>query len=461
MKLIDNFAARYWKTITKVGGKPRTDKKMNPMNKKTAYNSGIFILLVYLNLAAGSLFAASPNSVSPLYSDDLIAAKINALSGHIEFKYTKEVKDYIRRYTKPGRSGSEQILGRIPVYFPVFEEKLNNRQLPAELKVLAIVESHLDVRAYSKAGAAGLWQLIKGTARQYDLSVRNNFDERYSVEASTDAALDYLSDLYNQFDDWTLALAAYNCGPGNIRKAIRRSGGKRGFWQIIKYLPKETRNYVPKFIAISYLLQHYKEYGIEPKMPDKRYFETAEANVYKHLTFSEISAVTGVPMEVIKRMNYEYRKNYIPANTKGYKLTLPKQAIYDLVEYYNNDQIVFSKEHNYDFSKYILRNFSKEVAQELLGTKYKYDIEVLQLRKPHIVTTLNTNVELDKPVMDIEDYNISQFEASFIYHELKPGESIDQIASEYSVKLEDVMRWNNIRYSDPPKTGAIIRIDRQ
>ncbi len=431
------------------------------MNKKTAYYSGIFILLVYLNLATGSLFASSADSNIPMYSDENIAAKINDLGGHIEFKYTKEVKDYIRRYTKPGRSGSEKILGRIPVYFPVFEEKIKDKKLPEELKVLAIVESHLDVGAYSKAGAAGLWQLIKGTARQYDLSVRKNFDERYSVEESTDAALDYLSDLYGQFNDWTLALAAYNCGPGNVRKAIRRSGGKRDFWKIIKYLPKETRNYVPKFIAISYLLEHYKEYGIEPQMPDKRYFETAEAIVYKHLTFREISDVTNVPMDVIRKMNYAYRKNYIPANSKGYKLTLPKHALYSLLEYYNYNQIEFSKDHNYDFSKYILNNFSREIAMELLGSKYKYDIEVLQVRKPKIIFTENNKkLKLGNKIVDISKYKVNQFESSFIYHELKPGESIDQIAMDYGVKMEDVMRWNDIHLSSPPRSGSILKIEK-
>jgi len=439
----------------------RPIKKMNPMNKKTAYYSGIFILLVYLNLTTGSLFAAKANSNYPMNSDKNIEAKVNDLSGHIEFKYTKEVKDYIKKYTKPGRSGSEKILGRIPVYFPVFEKKINDRNLPEELKVLAIVESHLNVGAYSKAGAAGLWQLIKGTARQYDLSVRNNFDERYAVEASTDAALDYLSDLYGQFGDWTLALAAYNCGPGNVRKAIRRSGGKRDFWKIIKYLPKETRNYVPKFIAISYLLEHFREYGIEPQVPDKRYFETAEAVVYKHLTFREISDLTGVPMEVIKKMNYAYRKNYIPANTKGYKLTLPVQALYTLLDYYDNNQIEFSKEHNYDFSKYILNNFSREVAMELLGSKYKYDVEVLQVRKPHFISSsVNGNVKLDNPAIDIKNYKTNKFKSSFVFHELKPGESIDEVATEYNVKLEDVMRWNNIYISTPPKSGAILRIEK-
>ncbi len=436
-------------------------KKINPMNKKTAYYSGIFILLVYLNITTGSLFASAPDSHNSVYSDENIAAKINNLGGNIKFKYTKEVKDYIRRYTKPGRSGSEEILGRIPVYFPVFEEKIKNRQLPEELKVLAIVESHLDVGAYSKAGAAGLWQLIKGTAKQYDLSVRRNFDERFSVEESTDAALDFLSDLYAQFNDWTLALAAYNCGPGNVRKAIRRSGGKRDFWKIMKYLPKETRNYVPKFIAISYLLEHYKEYGIEPQLPDKRYFETAEATVYKHLTFSEISDITNVPMDVIRKMNYAYRKNYIPANSKGYKLTLPKQALYTLLEYYNYDKIEFSKENNYDFSKYILDNFPREIAMELLGSKYRYDIEVLQVRKPKIVFTENNVRRLPgNKMVDVSKYKVDQFESSFVYHELKPGESIEKVAMDYGVKPEDVMRWNDIHLVSPPRSGSMLKIEK-
>ncbi len=417
------------------------------------------MLLVYLNVATGSLFASSADSAYPSYED--VAKSISNLGKNIEFKYTPEVRKYINKYTKPGKSGSEQILGRIPVYFPVFEQKLKKRNLPKELKVLAIVESHLNVEAYSKAGAAGLWQLIKGTARQYDLTVRRNYDERYSVEESTDAALNFLSDLYGQFNDWTLALAAYNCGPGNVRKAIRRAGGKRDFWKIMRYLPKETRNYVPKFIAISYLLEHYREYGIQPDVPDKRFFETADAIVYKHLTFRKISDVTGVPFEIIKKMNYAYRKNYIPANTKGYKLTLPKQALFALLEYDNYDRIEFDKEHNYDFSKYILNSFPSEVAQQLLGSKYRFDIDILDVRIPQIVSmTGYSNFKLKKPVLDLGKIGINQYKSSFVYRELLPGETIIEIADEYRVKPEDIMRWNDIHLSSPPKSGVILRIER-
>ena len=428
------------------------------MNKKTAYYSGIFILFVYLNITAGNLFAASyPNSNSG-YKDDDIANKISNLGGAINFKYTPEVRDYIIKYTKPGRSGAERILGKIPVYFPVFEDKIKAKNLPEELKVLAIIESHLNVEAYSKAGAAGLWQLIRGTARQYKLKVGRSIDERYSVEESTEAALDFLSDLYDQFGDWTLALAAYNCGPGNVRKAIRRSGGERDFWKIKKYLPKETRNYVPKFVAVSYLLKNFREYGIQPEVPDRRYFETADAKVYRHLTFKEISSITGVPMEMIKKMNYSYRRNYIPANTIGYKLTLPKSALFTLLENDGFRQIEFNKEHNYDFSKYILNNFPREVAIDLLGSKYKWDIDILDINIPLLsVSSSGSSIEM-LPAADVISAKKELEISNFRFHELKSGETLSDVAMEYNVRLEDLLRWNDIHFSSPPQMGSRLMI---
>lgn len=428
------------------------------MNKKTAYNSGIFILLIYLNLTAVFSYAAGYPSYSTESGDDLIADKITDLSSDINFKYTPEVKEYIKRYTKPGRSGSERILGKIPVYFPVFEEKIKARNLPEELKVLAIVESHLNVEAYSKAGAAGLWQLIKGTAKQYNLRVGRSIDERYSVEESTEAALNFLSDLYDQFDDWTLALAAYNCGPGNVRKAIRRSGGEKDFWKIKRFLPKETRNYVPKFVAISYLLKHFRDYGIQPDIPDKRFFETADALVYRHLTFKEISTVTGLPMDIIKKMNYSYRRNFIPANTKGYKLTLPKSALFTLLDRNGYSQMEFDKEHKYDFSKYIIKNFSPEVAMNLLGSKYKWDINMLDINIPLLTKANGDFSKLTEPLVVKSKTRMELDRSKYTFHELKAGETLSDVSVEYNVRIEDLMRWNDIYISSPPQMGASIRI---
>lgn len=458
MKLIDNFAPRfeYFEANRDENLENRFDKN-NPMIKKTAYNSSIFILLVYLFVSVGSISAKSKSSY-PLLSDEELKYNVINLGGNVDFKFTPEVKQYIQRYTKQGRKSTERILGKIPVYFPVFEKKIKEKYLPEELKILAIVESHLNVNAYSKVGAAGLWQFMKGTAKQYKLRVQRNYDERYSVEKSTEAALEFLTDLYVEFDDWTLALAAYNCGAGNVRKAIRRSGGHRDFWSIQKYLPRETRNYVPKFIAISYLLKHYKEYNIDPIVPEKMFFETANAKIFKHLTFSEISDVTGISLDVIKTMNSQYRRNYIPVNTQGYNLTLPKNALFTLLEFENYNQVEFKSNNDFNYSKYVMKNFSREIAMHLLGKSYRVEIKTLSVKNlEYLFENYRKNRVVKLPPLRLT-VSKSVLKDKFLYHDLKAGESLLDIAMKYDgVELLDILQWNDISLSKPPKVGTKLR----
>ncbi len=432
-------------------------KNINPMNKKSAINSSILMLLLYI-LSLGSLRASSTDHSKSVFSEDEIKWKVMNLGGDIDFKYTPEVRKYIKTYTKNGRTSSELILGKIPVYFPVFEKILVEKNLPKELSVLAIVESHLNVDAYSKAGAAGLWQFIKGTAKNYNLTVRSNFDERYDVERSTNAALDFLNDLYAEFGDWTLALAAYNCGAGNVRKAIRKSGGVKDFWAIKRYLPRETRNYVPKFIAISFMLEHYKEYDLLPQVPDKSFFSTAEARIYKHLNFRQISDVTGVPLSIIKKMNNAYRRNYIPLSSHGYKLVLPKNALYTLLDFEGYKKVEFVKENNFDYSKYLIGKFSRETSAYLLGKDYRMEISIMppvriQDLFYNAIEKRTIKFSMPKPVLVKSNAN------NFLCHKLEAGETLVDVATNYrNVSAIDIMKWNNINIKHPPRIGTCLII---
>jgi membrane-bound lytic murein transglycosylase D len=220
------------------------------------------------------------------------------------------------------------------VYFPNIESKIIEKNLPIEIKFLSIVESALQPAARSSVGAVGLWQFMKSTARMYGLEIDSHVDERRDVEKSTDAALQYLSDLNERFGDWTLALAAYNCGPGNVRKAMRRSGGK-DYWSIRKYLPRETRNYVPKFIAMTYLMNYYSDHDLSPQYPDELFVKTRKLLITEGITFSKVSALTGVPMETIEYYNPSYIGHYVPRSSEGKILELPSQAIYAMAEELN------------------------------------------------------------------------------------------------------------------------------
>ena len=224
----------------------------------------------------GSSPALSSNLVKNYPDVSNLDININNLKGFINARYSQDVVNYVNTYTRSIRS-TQEFLGRIPVYFPMFEEKLEAAGLPDELKVLAIVESHLNNNVFSHAGAGGIWQFIPGTARHYNLRVNRIIDERFSVEEATDAAIMHLKDLYEIFGDWTFVMAAYNSGAGTVRRAMRLASDSRDYWEVAKYLPRETRNYVPKFIAISYVLNHFNDYDLMPEPVEDHFFDNSQA----------------------------------------------------------------------------------------------------------------------------------------------------------------------------------------
>ena len=303
--------------------------KTIPMSKVSAIAKQYQILAVVFFVA---LLAFSPTASASNISEADVKQRVNNISSAVQVRYTADVQKHIRQYTTNNKKGTEVILGRATLYFPMFESILADNELPQELKYLSIVESGLKPSATSRVGAAGLWQFMKSTGRMMGLKVNGTIDERRDPVKSTQAAAEYLKYLHEKFGDWTLALAAYNCGPGNVRKAIRRSGGKRNYWDIQKYLPRETRNYIPKFIAVSYLMQHYYEHNLVPKQPEAHLQHTATAQVYERVSLSSISKQYNISLATIRLLNPAYLKNYIPASTEGkYMLTLPTDTMYDFV----------------------------------------------------------------------------------------------------------------------------------
>jgi membrane-bound lytic murein transglycosylase D len=279
------------------------------------------LILIALFLGCTLLLKAESPKVS---MDKTIENRIFSLGSSVDVKYNAEVKKRITQYTVNQRSMSEVLLGRSSIYFPVFETVFKDKGLPLDLKYLSVVESGLRPIATSRSGAAGLWQFMRPTGRMMGLTINRTIDERRDIQKSTEAAADYLLYLYEKFDDWTLAIAAYNCGPGNLRKAIRKSGGKRNFWEIKKYLPKETREYVPKFIAISYVMNYYFEHGLVPEVPHEDLMNTSSAQVFENINLKELSRELGIDLEILKTLNPSYIRNYIPKSEGGiYKLVLP------------------------------------------------------------------------------------------------------------------------------------------
>lgn len=264
-------------------------------------------------------------------SDEEIARRLAAMPTVIEMPFNSVVRKYIDLYTTKRRSLIENMLGMSLYYMPIFEQALEREGLPLELKYLPVIESALNPDAVSRAGATGLWQFMLPTARGLGMEVNSLVDERRDPIKSSEMAARYLHQLYDIYNDWSLAIAAYNCGPGNINKAIRRAGsGKKDFWDIYYLLPAETRGYVPCFIAANYAMTYYGKHNISPALARKPII-TDTVTVTHRVHFDQISEVLNIPVEGIKVLNPQFRENIIPGDIKPYALTLPSQQIYSYI----------------------------------------------------------------------------------------------------------------------------------
>ena len=260
------------------------------------------------------------------YSPEEIQWQMEDLETTIELKLNSAIEDRIKRLVTRGRVGMEHFLGRSARYFPLFEEKLKKAGLPEELKFLAVVESALKPGAVSGKGAAGLWQLMPETAREYGLIVEKDVDERLDPNKSTEAALSLLTDLYQKFGDWKLAIAAYNCGSSRVSGIIKRRKSKN-YAKIKRLLPRQTRHYVEKYTAMAYLMSYYHFYNLRPRYPDYNLVMTQTLRVYKRNTFQQIGLELGVSVALLQELNPSYSKSFIPANKSGNYLILPKVGL--------------------------------------------------------------------------------------------------------------------------------------
>ena len=266
------------------------------------------------------------NSVNVDYPDSVYIRKLSQLPTVIEMPYNSVVRRYIDMYVQRRRALVENLLGLSTYYMPIFEEALEREGLPLELKYLPIIESALRPDATSRAGAAGLWQFMVKTGKSMGLEVNSLVDERRDPIKSSAMAARYLKDLYGIYHDWALAIASYNCGPGNVSKAIRRSGGKTDYWEIYPYLPRETRGYVPAFIAVNYVMNYYNDHNICPVLT-RRPLLTDTVQVTRRVHLKQISDVLQIPIEEIRSLNPQYRRDIIPGNIRPYASCLRSRSM--------------------------------------------------------------------------------------------------------------------------------------
>ncbi|MEZ4919009.1 MAG: transglycosylase SLT domain-containing protein [Saprospiraceae bacterium] len=298
-----------------------------PASAQTSINTNIPVL----ETPDSILFSAEAS-----LTNDLILKRLNRVSGNcITPRVTQAVRTYIDNYIKYKTGRSKNMLGRRLTYFPIFEEMLRKYDLPTDLKYLAVVESALNPEALSRVGAKGLWQFMPATGKEFDLRQNSLVDERSDAVKSSEAAARYLKSLYKMYDDWALALAAYNSGPGRVNAAIKRAHS-RNFWHIQRYLPKETRDYVPAFIGASYICNFFVIHEMEADIPPFDEQLTAYLKITEKVSFQDISKATGIPVETIKTLNAGYKKEYVPDSEDGHYVLLPQRVMHPFINYMNS-----------------------------------------------------------------------------------------------------------------------------
>ncbi|MBP5517137.1 MAG: LysM peptidoglycan-binding domain-containing protein [Bacteroidales bacterium] len=342
--------------------------------------------------------------------DEVYIENLKKMNSFISLPYNSVVKNYIILYTERMPKRAANMLGLASYYLPIFENIFDSYGLPKELAAMAIIESALNPFAVSSANAKGLWQFIYSAAKQYNLQVDSYVDERFDPEKSCDAAARFLKDSYTIFGDWALAISSYNCGPGNVNKAIKRAGS-RDFWSIYPYLPKETRGYMPSFVGALYMLKYYQNYNIVPDKPSMpAHVDTFM--IHKNLHFEQISEVIGIPVQELRQLNPQYLKDIIPGDSKGMLLRLPYNYT---VPFVDNEKTIYNYKDSIFFNP-------------IVYSRYK---------------------------------SADEGGSSRIYHKVRKGQTLASIAKRYGVTVSQIKDWNNLSSKTKSvKTGRTLIIYR-
>ena len=347
---------------------------------------------------------------NPYFPDSVYIDRLVKMPTVMEMAYNEVVRKYIDTYVEGKmREKVSYMLGAANLYIPIFEEALEAYGLPLELKYLPIIESALNPSAVSRAGAAGLWQFMTSTAKIYGLTVNSLVDERRDPIKSTWAAARYLKDLYDIYKDWNLVIAAYNCGPGNVNKAIKRTEGKADYWEIYYNLPKETRGYVPAFIAANYVMTYYCDHNICPMQTDLS-MTTDTIHVNRQLHFKQIAEVCDIPMDEIRDLNPQYRRDIIPGNSQECILRLPNEHLYTLIS--NMDSVYNHK-------------------------------------KDQLFT--------HRATVNLKETTSAKQASAVVYHKIRSGDTLSTIARRYGTTVSRIKKLNGLKNNNI-RAGKTIRV---
>ena len=347
---------------------------------------------------------------------ELLKARLAAMDAKSPFniEYNQGLENIIKSFLKNRKKSFERLMAISEYYFPIFEEALAKQNVPLEIKYLAVVESALNPKAVSRVGATGLWQFMYQTGKQYNLNIDSYVDDRSDPLKASAAAAQYMTNMYKIFGDWDLVLASYNSGPGNVSKAIRRSGGQQNYWNIRKHLPQETQGYVPAFLATMYIYEYHTAHGIKPERAKVKQFATDTIMVKKQLSFKQISDLLDIPVAQLQLLNPQYKLNVVPAyNDKKHFLTLPSQKI---AVFTSNEDKIYA---------YVQR-------------------ELDQREKPF---TRQQHAFASRDSLKTGDSSIV---SKTKYHKVRRGDSLSEIADRYSVTMSEIKKWNRLKNNKAP-----------
>ncbi len=426
------------------------------------------------------------------FHDSIYIERLSKIPSIVNLTYNNIVRNYIHVYTVRKRDRLEIMLGLGDYYFPIFEEVLDTYGLPLELKYLAVIESALNPRAVSRVGATGMWQFMLGTGRMYKLQINSFIDERRDPVAATHAAAKFLKDLYNIYNDWVLVIAAYNCGPGNVNKAIRRSGGKTSYWDIYPYLPRETRGYVPAYIGATYAMNYYKDHNLTPRYIDVPPISDS-VMVAKNVNLAQVSEVLNIPLQLLRDLNPQYRREILPGSTNPCPLRLPASYATKYIDM--EDSICRYKSNIYlsnsfrtiepagrSAAAYTANTAGKDRvvhtirSGETLGSiAVKYGVSTNNLRdwndlnssrivagKKLVVYTKSSSKAQTSKTEAVASQQAQQIAASakgYTYYTVKSGDTLWSIAQQYQgVSDNDIMKWNNLSQAKKIQPGMKLKI---
>lgn len=351
-----------------------------------------------------TFWMSGSDSLIPNFPDSVYIQRLKKIPTVVELTYNSVVRRYIELYASQKRASVGVMIGLSQYYFPLFDDIFDYYDVPNEMKYMSIIESALNPRAYSRTRAVGLWQFMYGTGRMYGLTVNSLVDDRRDPIKSTKAAARYVKDLYRIYNDWILVIAAYNCGPGNVNKAIRRSGGKRNYWDIYYYLPRETRGHVPAFIAATYVMNYYKDHNLKP-IPVSFPATSDTIMVTQELHLAQVSEVLGIPLQLLRDMNPQYRVDIIPAKNDPMVLRLPLEQTTRFIDLENE---IYAYKDSFYFN-----------AEKLITSPTTYDARSAEEPPPGNSAKLSYTV--------------------------KEGDNLGFISMWYNVRMADIRYWNNIR----------------